>query len=276
MNSLEQDEGAELTDGEYVVSSRNGCPDHFRLLVQRYQRPLFAYLSSRLGNHLEAEEAAQESFVRAFMSLKKLRKPESFYAWLLGIAGRVLKEQFRAVERRQRDRAVAETLLAEDPGSAPEYPLEEAIAVLPESYRQVILHAVLRGALLSGCGHTPRDAAGHRHQNAFTSLCPAAPGAPGPGKRGSNSQMNATDMNCAECRDNLVACLEGLLEAEPSRQCQAHLESCAACRAEYEAISRLQERLAARGRVAAEVSLVEPVMRVVHQQTKQNRKGLHL
>ena len=72
MNSLEQDAGAELTDGEYVVSSRNGCPDQFRL--QRYQRPLFAYLSSRLGNHLEAEEAAQESFVRAFLSLKKLQK----------------------------------------------------------------------------------------------------------------------------------------------------------------------------------------------------------
>jgi len=145
MNSLEQDEGTELTDGEYVVSSRNGCPDHFRLLVQRYQRPLFAYLSGRLGNHLEAEEAAQESFVRAFLSLKKLNKPESFYAWLLGIASRVLKEQFRALERRQKDRAVAETLLAENPASAEEYPLEEAIAVLPESYRQVILMRYYEG-----------------------------------------------------------------------------------------------------------------------------------
>ena len=145
MNSLEQDGDTELTDGEYVVSSRNGCPEHFRLLVQRYQRPLFAYLSSRLGNHLEAEEAAQESFVRAFLSLKKLRKPESFYAWLLGIAARVLKEQFRALERRQRDRAVAETLLAENPGSAPEYPLEEVIALLPESYRQVILMRYYEG-----------------------------------------------------------------------------------------------------------------------------------
>ena len=139
MNSLDQNERQEPSDGEYVVSSRNGCPDHYRLLVQRYQRPLFAYLSSRLGNQLEAEEAAQESFVRAFLSLKKLRKPESFYAWLMGIAGRVLKEQFRAAERRQRDRAVAETLLAEDCGSAPEYALEEAIAGLPESYRLVIL-----------------------------------------------------------------------------------------------------------------------------------------
>ena len=145
MNSLKQDEDTELTDGEYVVSSRNGCPEHFRLLVQRYQRPLFAYLTTRLGNHLEAEEAAQESFVRAFLSLKKLRKPESFYPWLLGIAARVLKEQFRALERRQRDRAVAETLLAENPGSASEYPLEEVIALLPESYRQVILMRYYEG-----------------------------------------------------------------------------------------------------------------------------------
>ncbi len=139
MNSLEQDERLGPSDAEYVVSSRNGCPDHFRLLVQRYQRPLFAYLASRLRDPLDAEEAAQESFVRAFMSLKKLRKPESFYAWLMGIAARVLKEQFRAHQRRERTAALAETLSAEAPDPAPEYPLEEAIAVLPESYRQVIL-----------------------------------------------------------------------------------------------------------------------------------------
>ena len=82
-------------------------------------------------------------------------------------------------------------------------------------------------------------------------------------------------MNCAECRDNLVACLEGLLEAEQSRQCQAHLESCAACRAEYAVLGRLQERLVARGRVAAEVSLVEPIMRAVRQkQIKPERTTL--
>ncbi len=139
MNSLGQDQRLEPSDAEYVVSSRNGCPDHFRCLVQRYQRPLFAYLSSRLRDPLEAEEAAQESFVRAFMSLKNLRKPESFYAWLMGIAGRVLKEQVRAQERRQRETVLAGALQADNPGPGPEYPLEEAIAVLPESYRQVIL-----------------------------------------------------------------------------------------------------------------------------------------
>ncbi len=139
MNSLVQSESVEQSDGDYVVSARNGCPDHFRLLVQRYQRPLFSFLVSRLGNYTEAEEAAQESFVRAFLSLRKLRQPESFYGWLLGIASRVLKEQFRASERRQRDRALAESLLNEPTDPEPDYPLEQAMAALPESYRQVLL-----------------------------------------------------------------------------------------------------------------------------------------
>lgn len=70
-------------------------------------------------------------------------------------------------------------------------------------------------------------------------------------------------MNCAECRENLVACVEGLLDREESLQCHAHLETCAACRAEHTAITRLQKRLVTRGQMAAEVSMVAPVMRRV-------------
>lgn len=139
MNSQEQGERGELTDGEYVERSRDGCPEDFRLLVERYQRPLFAYLIDRLSNPEEAKEAAQESFVRAFLALKKLRQPESFYAWLLGIASRVLKEKFRASARHVRESALAGDLLASAPEPAPEYPLEEAIAALPENYRRVIV-----------------------------------------------------------------------------------------------------------------------------------------
>ena len=139
MNSSERDNCTDWTDQEYVESSRNGCPEHFRLLVQRYQKPLFAYLVSRLCNRSETEEAVQESFVRAFLSLKKLRKPESFYSWLLGIAGRVAKEQFRSAANRERDREAAEAMAVDADVSGEEYPLEEAITVLPETCRQVIL-----------------------------------------------------------------------------------------------------------------------------------------
>jgi len=128
-----------LTDKEYVERCRDGHPEDFGLLVERYQRPLLAYLAGRVGNGRQAEEAAQESLVRAFLSLKKLRKPESFYSWLLGIAARVAKEQFRSSARRERDREEAETMMSGTTDTQQTYPLEEAIAALPESQRQVIL-----------------------------------------------------------------------------------------------------------------------------------------
>ncbi|HUJ08884.1 MAG TPA: RNA polymerase sigma factor [Verrucomicrobiae bacterium] len=129
----------DLTDKEYVQRCRDGHSEDFRILVHRYQGPLFCYLSHQLGDRSEAEEAAQESFVRAFRSLAKLRKPESFYSWLLGIAGRVAQEQFRLRKRSQRNREAAETPLPDSAENPTEYPLEEAIGVLPETYRQVIL-----------------------------------------------------------------------------------------------------------------------------------------
>ena len=128
-----------LTDKEYVERCRDGHPEDFSSLVDRYQKPLFSYLAGRTRGERDAEEAVQESFVRAFLSLKKLRKPESFYSWLLGIAGRIAKEQFRALAHRQRDEEAAETMMVDANDSVEDYPLEEAIAVLPETYRRVIL-----------------------------------------------------------------------------------------------------------------------------------------
>jgi RNA polymerase sigma-70 factor (ECF subfamily) len=129
----------DLTDREYVERSRNGNPDDFRFLVLRYQGPVFAFVAGRLGNRTLAREAAQESFVRAFFALGKLQKPEAFHAWLLGIAGRVALEFQRTVARRKEDGESAETVAV--PASDPEddIQLEEAIAALPDAYRQLIL-----------------------------------------------------------------------------------------------------------------------------------------
>jgi len=129
----------DLTDKNYVERCRDGRPDDYSLLVGRYQKPLFSFLASRMGNFSQAEEAAQESFVRAFRSLAKLRKPESFYSWLLGIAGRVAKEQYRTELHRKQEREAVETMMASANDHETDYPLEEAIAVLPENHRQVIL-----------------------------------------------------------------------------------------------------------------------------------------
>ena len=129
----------DLTDKECVERCSDGHPEDFGQLVDRYQKPVFLWLASRVRDDRQAEEAAQESFVRAFTSLKKLRKPESFYSWLLGIASRVAKEQFRSLERSRRESEAAETMTADASAHDEDYPLEEAIAALPESHRQMIL-----------------------------------------------------------------------------------------------------------------------------------------
>jgi RNA polymerase sigma-70 factor (ECF subfamily) len=90
---------------------------------------------------MEAAEAAQETFVRAYFALGKLKRPEAFLSWLLGIADRVAKEAVRASKRRRRDVPllgdVAETAPEHDDSASRQVSL--AVAGLPELYRDVVL-----------------------------------------------------------------------------------------------------------------------------------------
>jgi outer membrane lipoprotein-sorting protein len=82
-------------------------------------------------------------------------------------------------------------------------------------------------------------------------------------------------MNCAECRDNLVGYIEGSLSEEESARYGTHLESCAGCRAEYQAYACLQQKLSDRGRAAAGVTVADPVMRrILLNHTKREREPI--
>jgi RNA polymerase sigma-70 factor (ECF subfamily) len=129
------------TDKYYVKRCLDGHPDDFRYLVRRYQGILLANLAGKLGNKDHAEEAAQEALVRAYFNMSKLKKPDSFFSWLLGIADRVAKECQRK-EQIRRQREIVRSLSSEETESmefSPDYALEAAIAKLPEAYRRIIL-----------------------------------------------------------------------------------------------------------------------------------------
>jgi RNA polymerase sigma-70 factor (ECF subfamily) len=84
-----------------------------------------------------AEEAAQETFVRAYFALHKLNAGTSFFSWLLGIAARVAKEQHRVRRRREEARNSWSPRTA--PSQAPDdEPLRRAVARLPGPYAEVI------------------------------------------------------------------------------------------------------------------------------------------
>ena len=125
-------------DKYYIGRCLNGHPDDFRHLVRRYQSVLLAHLVGCLGNRDQAEEAAQECFVRGYMNLSKLQKQGSFFPWLIGIGNRVAREMQR--NRRQQQEAI--NSLAQnptEPSAGHDYPLAKTIAELPAFYRELIL-----------------------------------------------------------------------------------------------------------------------------------------
>ncbi len=124
-------------DSDIVKRCLNGAPDAFRHLVLRYQGSLVGHLTGRLGDREQAEEAAQEAFVRAYLGLGKLRKQGSFFAFLSGIAERVVYEQRRDRDK-QRRIAVESVRRQCDPPADPDLPLQRAVAELPDVYREVI------------------------------------------------------------------------------------------------------------------------------------------
>lgn len=128
------------TDGYYVERCLDGHPDDFRHLVRRYQPVLLAHLAGKLSSIDQAEEAAQETLVRAYFKMDRLKSPGKFFSWLLGIAEHVAIEQQRKERvRRKREAVRAFANEVSQPELSLDYGLETAVSGLPDPYRQVIL-----------------------------------------------------------------------------------------------------------------------------------------
>lgn len=131
------------TDRDFIQRCLDGHPDDFRFLIGRYQRSVLAFLSGRLRHPALVEDAAQEAFVRAFFNLRMLKKPDAFFAWLLGIAQRVAQETIRQeqTERRYTGNHFSEPRNGEDSPlqEASTEALERAVAGLADPLKEVVL-----------------------------------------------------------------------------------------------------------------------------------------
>src|SRR5690242_17073594 len=75
----------EPSDAELVRRVRTGDIGAYGALVSRYRDRLGRYAVHMIGDHEDAEEALQDSFVRAYRSLARCYDPARFGAWLYGI-----------------------------------------------------------------------------------------------------------------------------------------------------------------------------------------------
>jgi RNA polymerase sigma-70 factor, ECF subfamily len=69
-----------------VHNARRGDLEAYDELVRRYQERIYATIYHMTSNHEDANDLAQESFIKAFQALKSFKGGSSFYTWLYRIA----------------------------------------------------------------------------------------------------------------------------------------------------------------------------------------------
>lgn len=97
-------------ESEWLQAAIQGSDEAFTQLVETYQKPVYNLCYRMLGDALEAEDAAQESFWRAYQGLKKYDPQRPFITWLLSIAAHYCIDQ----QRRRRLPLVSVEVLPEE------------------------------------------------------------------------------------------------------------------------------------------------------------------
>jgi RNA polymerase sigma-70 factor, ECF subfamily len=79
----------------WIIQAQNGSDDAFTQLVETYQTPVFNLCYRMLGGAEAAEDAAQETFLRAFQHLHRYDLKRPFATWLLSIAAHYCIDRLR-------------------------------------------------------------------------------------------------------------------------------------------------------------------------------------
>jgi RNA polymerase sigma-70 factor (ECF subfamily) len=133
---------------------RAGDATAFEELVITYQHRVFGVALRMLGNAAEAEEVAQEAFIRAHRALGDFRGDAKLSTWLYAITSRLCLNRLASGERRLARQGEDTLLRLADANPRPDAALEHreletalgrAIAELPEDRRIVVVLRDLEG-----------------------------------------------------------------------------------------------------------------------------------
>jgi len=82
-------------EADLIRTARAGDQSAFGRLVMAYQKPVYNLAYRMLGNAAEAEEAAQEAFLRAYTHLRTYDPQRRFSSWLMSIASHYCIDRLR-------------------------------------------------------------------------------------------------------------------------------------------------------------------------------------
>lgn len=139
--------GSHTEEAVLIEAAKSGDQEAFRHIVERYQGAVYNLAYRMLGNPDDAEDAAQEIFVRVYRQLARYDSSRKFSTWVLAIATNYCIDQLRRrrvqfVPLEQivpwaRTREAGPERLALDREVTDE--LQDLLKRLPEKYRAVLI-----------------------------------------------------------------------------------------------------------------------------------------
>lgn len=137
----------EPTDRDLVLRTRRGEVEAFGKVVKRYQQSVYNVCYRMLGERMEAEDLAQESFIRAYERLETFDVERPFGPWIRKVAANSCLNHIQAQKPEsyeldeERDRSPAAE--GEEPeshlqDSEAAHEVQQAILSLPPHHRAVI------------------------------------------------------------------------------------------------------------------------------------------
>ena len=133
--------GSRVTETDLIVQSRRGDPDAWEALTRVHQEAVFRLAYLLLGDPDDAEDIAQETFVRAYYALRRFDTARPLRPWLLRIASNLARNRrrsfgryFAQLNRFAREPVADRPALAGDDSES----LSEAVRRLSTDYQQVI------------------------------------------------------------------------------------------------------------------------------------------
>jgi len=83
------------TDDQLVVDFVRGDEEALRILVQRWEGPVYAFLVHMMGSTEDAEDLCQDTFMRLIQAARRYQPAGKFRSWLLRIAGNLARSRLR-------------------------------------------------------------------------------------------------------------------------------------------------------------------------------------
>jgi len=138
-------------DEKLVEATLQGDISSFGIIVERYWDMVIAFAISRIDNAIDAEDIAQESFIKAYSQLSRLKDPSRFAGWLSMIVTQQCVNVFR---KKAREKIIFNTEMLNSSLLCPSNPglnveqsnlVRQTVHRLPKKFRKVIIMRFIAG-----------------------------------------------------------------------------------------------------------------------------------